>query len=326
MQTLVLALLLAAVFGLFVPSAQNRLKGMLHGKPALIWAFPFLLTAVFSGAAVLAGAFSVSLMFLVLAYTAAPVLCAVLATRWDRRSPFDVCQPAEGRTRQAGDRDRGAPRGPFRLPHDVPHPLDFLTILLIWLPLEFAAGGSLVPRAAQGFLHSVAYGIAILLGLVLFLGFRSFPGLKYNLPREPRDFWLPLAGFAVVAPVLIVLGVAIGFIPPPHLPVQSGGRMAGALGIILAGTAVPEEILFRSLIQNWLMQRFGRNWRVLLLSSFIFGCAHLDNGPQPLPNWRYMIVATVAGLAYGKVFEMGSTVLSPAALHTLVDWTKHFFF
>lgn len=295
MQTLVLALLLAAVFGLFVPAAQYRLQALLHSKASLIWAFPFLLTVVFSGAAALAGAFNMALALLVLGYTTAPVLCAVLAAKWD-------------------------------LPHNLPHVLDFLTILLIWLPLEFAAGGSLVPRPAQGFLHSVAYGIAILLGLVLFLGFRRLSGLKYNLPREPRDFWLPLAGFAIVAPVLIALGVAIGFIPPPHLPVQSGGRMAGALGIIFAGTAVPEEILFRSMIQNLLMQRFGRTWHVLLLASVIFGCAHLDNGPQPLPNWRYMIVATVAGLAYGKVFDSGSTVLSSAALHTLVDWTKHFFF
>jgi hypothetical protein len=56
------------------------------------------------------------------------------------------------------------------------------------------------PRAAQGFLHSVAYGIAIVLGLTLFLCFRSFPGLKCNPPRCNRDLWLPLAGFAILAP------------------------------------------------------------------------------------------------------------------------------
>jgi membrane protease YdiL (CAAX protease family) len=312
MQTLVLVLLLAAVFSLFIPTAQNRLQALLHGTPSLIWGFPLLLTGIFGGAAAMAGAFSIPLTLLVLIYSTAPVLCAVLANRLagsglrpvDRRQKTIVCPTTSER----------------------PHPLDFLTILLIWLPLEFAAGGSLVPRPAQGFLHSVAYGIAILLGLLLFLGFRRMPGMKYNLPKGLRDFWLPLAGFVMVAPVLIGLGIAIGFIPPPHLPVQSGGRMAGSVGIIFAGTAIPEEILFRSLIQNLLMQRFGRTWQILLLSSVIFGCAHLDNGPQALPNWRYMIVATVAGWAYGKVFERGSTVLSSAALHTMVDWTKHFFF
>ena len=85
-----------------------------------------------------------------------------------------------------------------------------------------------MPRPAQGFLHSVAYGIAILLGLILFLGFRSFSGHKYNLPRARRDLWLPLAGFALLAPVLVAVGIAIGFISTaPHWPVKSAGAMTG---------------------------------------------------------------------------------------------------
>ena len=102
--------------------------------------------------------------------------------------------------------------------------------------------------------------------------------------------------------------------------------MLSAAILIFAGTALPEEILFRSLIQSLIMLRFGANTRTLLAAAFIFGCAHLNNGPQPLPNWRYMILATIAGVAYGAVFRKASTVLSSAALHTLVDWTKHFFF
>ena len=269
------------------------LRSLLHRRAAWIWAAPPLLTIAFAGASLLAGAFSVPLTLLVLAYTVAPVLCAFL------QGPGPVQRPTA---------------------------LDFLTILLLWLPIEFAAGASLVPRAAQGFLHSVIYGVAIVLGLVLFLGFRSFPGLKIRPPTGKRDLWLPLAGFAMVAPVLAVVGTALGFIPPPHLPVQTAGRLAGAAGLIFVGTALPEEILFRSLLQNLLMLRFGSGAGPLLAASLIFGCAHLDNGPQPLPNWRYMILATIAGVAYGKVFQKGSTVLSSAGLHMLVDWTKHFFF
>ncbi len=102
--------------------------------------------------------------------------------------------------------------------------------------------------------------------------------------------------------------------------------MAAAAGVIFAGTALPEEILFRSLIQNLLMLRLGATPRTLLAASIIFGAAHLDNGPQPLPNWRYMILATIAGVAYGRVFQKSSSVVSSALLHTMVDWTKHFFF
>ncbi len=203
---------------------------------------------------------------------------------------------------------------------------DLLAILLLWLPIEFAAGQALVPGPARGFLHSVAYGIAILLGLMLFLGLRGLSGMKYQLPQNRRDLWLPLVGFVAVAPVLVAVGMAIGFIPAPHWPVQPAGKMAAAVGIIFAATALPEEILFRALIQNLLMQRLGATTRVLLLASIVFGAAHLDNGPQPVPNWRYMIEATIAGVAYGKVFQKSNSVCSSAILHMMVDWTKHFWF
>jgi membrane protease YdiL (CAAX protease family) len=292
-QLAVIAALLIAILAFLAPATQRFFETALHRKPVWIFAAPLLFTAIFSAAAELARASSLPLTLMVLAYTTAPVLCAYA------QGPGPITRPSA---------------------------LDFVTILLLWLPLEFAAGASLVPRPAQGFLHSVAYGIAILLALVIFIGFRSVPGLKFTLPRHARDYWLPLTAFAVTAPVLALAGVAIGFIPFPHAPTQSAGRMLSAIGIIFAGTALPEEILFRSLIQNLLMLRFGATTRTLFLAAFIFGSAHLDNGPQPLPNWRYMILATIAGIAYGFVFRKASTVLSSATLHMLVDWTKHFFF
>ena len=293
MQTTVLALLLAAVLALLLAPVQKRLQLLLHRAPQAICAVPLLMAAIFAGSAALAGVLSGSLVLMVLAYAAAPVLCIYL------QGPGPVQRPAV---------------------------LDFSAILLLWLPLEFGAGQNLVPRPAQGFLHSVGYGIAILLGLLLFLCFRAFPGMKYNPPRNARDWWLPLIGFAAVAPVLAVVGIAIGFIPAPHLPTRSAASMAAAVGLIFAGTALPEEILFRALIQNLLMLRFGSGWRTLLVASVIFGAAHLDNGPQAVPNWRYAIEATIAGVAYGRVFQKASSVTSSAMLHTMVDWTKHFFF
>ncbi len=285
LQTATLALLLAAIFAFFAAPVQRGLQGALRRRPALLWAAPLLLTAVFVAASAVVSAVSAAQTVVVLVYTCAPVLCR------------------------------------YKLPR-----ADFLTILLLWLPIEFAAGITFVPRASYGFLHTVIYGIAILLGLTLFLGFRPIGGMKFDLPRGWRDVWLPLAGFALVAPVLIAVGVEIGFIPPPHWPVQPAGKMAAAVGIIFAGTALPEEILFRALIQNLMMRRFGATTRTLFWASLVFGCAHLDNGPQPLPNWRYMILATIAGLAYGRVFQKSSSVVSSALLHMMVDWTKHFFF
>jgi uncharacterized protein len=255
---------------------------------------PAGLTLLFSGLALAANAFSVPLALLVLLYTFAPALAAY----------YQGPEPRSAHSRW----------------------LDFIIVLMLWLPLEFSAGQYLVPKPAQGFLHSVAYGIAILLGLTIFLGFRGLPGMKYNLPSA-RDLAYGIAAFVACAPILIVAGRLLGFIPPWHAPAHpSPGAIGRTFGTIFVGTALPEEILFRALIQNWLMQRYGFTTGMLLVAAFIFGCAHLDNGPQPLPNWRYMILATIAGVAYGKAFQKSSSVFSSVTCHALVDATKHIFF
>lgn len=293
MHTLVLGCLLLAALGFLSGQVRNRVQAGLLSRPALLFAVPAALALLFSGLAAAEGAFSLPLGLLVLGYTLLPVLAAFV------QGPASVKRPSW---------------------------LDFAVILLLWLPLEFSAGQHLIPKPAQGFLHSVAYGISIILALTIFLGFRALPGTKYHLPGA-RDLAYGAAGFAVAAPVLIVAGRLLGFIPPFHPPAHpAAGRIALTFAVIFFGTGLPEEILFRSLIQNWLMQRYGFTTRMLLISGFIFGCAHLDNGPQPLPNWRYMILATLAGIAYGKVFQKSSSVFSSVTLHALVDATKHVFF
>jgi len=284
--------LLAAILALLAPPLQRALQTVLKRRPMLLFLAPALLSAVFLIAAARSGAFNAPLTALIVAYTFVPTICAYLA--------------------------RGAPS---------PAWMDVLIIALLWFPLEFSLGHQWIPRPAQSVLHLTAYGISILLGLAIFLLFRRLSGMKYNLPRSARDLVNLLLGFAACAPILIALGRAIGFLPPFHWPPNpSPARIGSQYLVILGATALPEEILFRALIQNCIAQRLGTNAWTLLLAAFIFGCAHLDNGPGPLPNWRYMILATIAGVAYGKVFEKSSSIFASAGLHALVDLIKHLCF
>lgn len=286
------AISLAAILALLCTALQRYLQNVLKQRAALLFAIPVLLSAIFLIAAAQLGAFNLSLTALILAYTFVPAICAYLV----RRNP-------------------------------PPTWLDFVIIALLWFPLEFSVGQQWVLKSARNTLHLTAYGVSILLGLAIFLLFRRLPAMKYNLPRSPRDLTNLLLGFAACAPILIALGRVIGFLPPFHWPPQpSPLRIASQYLIILAATALPEEILFRALIQNSIAQRLGTNTRTLLLAAFIFGCAHLDNGPGPLPNWRYMILATIAGVAYGKVYEKSSSIFASAGLHALVDLIKHLCF
>ena len=289
MLAILLAIELAAILALLCTGLQRFLQKLFERRPALLFLAPVLLSAFFLLPSLLLGAFNISLSTLILIYTFAPVTGAYLV----RKTP-------------------------------PPTWTDFLIIALLWFPLEFSLGQQWVLKSARNTLHLAAYGVSILLGLAIFLLFRRLDRMKYNLPRSPRDLLNLLLGFAVCAPILIALGRAIGFLPPFHWPAQpTPARIAEQYLIILAATALPEEILFRGLIQNAITQRLGINLWTLLLAAFIFGCAHLDNGPGPLPNWRYMILATIAGIAYGKVYEKSSSIFASAGLHALVDLIKH---
>jgi membrane protease YdiL (CAAX protease family) len=287
MHTLLIALFLLIVLALFSSALQARLRGLLGRRPAAVFVAPAALTALFAAVLAASGGWSAAFVLLAAAYTFLPTALVYARRPW----------------------------------------LDFAAILLLWLPIEFAAGRQLLPRAAWDAANLTARGTAITLALVLFLLFRNLPGMKYNLPRKWTDLLYPAIGFACVTPVLIALGLRLGYMGP-FLGLQR--FRAGAFALlwlkILLGVAVPEELLFRSLIQNWLMQRFGFTHKTLLAAALIFGAAHLDNPPGPLPNWRYMILATITGFVFGKVFWRSSAIWSSAGLHALVNGVRHTFF
>jgi len=77
-------------------------------------------------------------------------------------------------------------------------------------------------------------------------------------------------------------------------------------------TAVPEELLFRGIIQNACVQWIGRR-RGLVAASIVFGLAHL-------PDFRYVFLATLAGAAYGWVYGRTERITASAITHAGVDW------
>ncbi|HWF45561.1 MAG TPA: CPBP family intramembrane glutamic endopeptidase [Bryobacteraceae bacterium] len=285
--------LLAVILCLLIPSVQNAAQALLNSDRKRTIIVALVLSCLLLGEAARLYALSPGLAVLVFAYTLAPVLIL-----YGQR-------PGSGASWR-----------------------DLTAMLVLWLPLEFAVGANLVPKAAQGQLHAAAYGVAITLALTLFLLARRLPGMKYNLPLWAADFRNAVVGFAVAIPLLIPLGLWLGFLAPMHAMHFTVTGLLWRMAVIFAGTALPEEILFRSLIQNWVMQRLGPSRLVsaIVISGLIFGCAHLDNGPQALPNWRYGILASLAGMLFGAVFAKSNSVVVSALVHMAVDTTKHAWF
>lgn len=59
-------------------------------------------------------------------------------------------------------------------------------------------------------------------------------------------------------------------------------------------------------------------------ASILFGLSHITNGQ--FPNWRYALLATIAGFFYGFTWRKTGSIFASAIVHALVDATWHFFF
>ena len=197
-----------------------------------------------------------------------------------------------------------------------PGVFDLLAVLVIWLPFDLRLLENIwVWPEGQG-----AYGLqtvmAVDLAVLLFVLVRGTEGIGYRFQLSRDGARAAVVSFVFLSAVAIPLGLAIRFIrydPDPFDAV----RLIGSFLAIFLFIGIPEELLFRGLIQNFLDQWLGKGWTSLLLASIVFGAAHLDND-QP-PNFAYALMATIAGIFYGRAFRRTGGLMAPALVHALVD-------
>jgi membrane protease YdiL (CAAX protease family) len=94
----------------------------------------------------------------------------------------------------------------------------------------------------------------------------------------------------------------------------------GTLWVIALG----EEFFFRGLLQQWATGWLKSEWGGLALTSLLFGAAHLWF--RDFPNWRFAIVAAVAGLFYGLAFRQAKSIRASMVTHALTVTTWRIFF
>jgi len=207
---------------------------------------------------------------------------------------------------------------------------DFATIVGIWVAVKpfpnrwgFSTSHWLWPYPGG----RLAYVLTILLGvniaLATFVLVRRLNGIGYSIGWGRHWEFFIAASFLVFASIGIPLGRTIGFVQfDPQwshwktLPLVS-------LGVFFF-TAWPEELLFRGLLQNMLAQVTRSEVAGWWTASLLFGFSHITN--LGFPNWRYVLLASIAGFFYGWTWRKTGSIFASALVHAAVDITWHFLF
>lgn len=196
---------------------------------------------------------------------------------------------------------------------------DALALAAFGLPIEFNWFRRAFPHDG---LDSLPRLLIVDAALHCFLVVRGLEGVGYDFWPRFRDLLIGVRELLFFAPIVISLGIALRFLTP-HAGLPPMASVASALLVTFFFVAIPEELFFRGLLQNLLEARIGRAGS-LWLSAAIFGLSHF-NKPRPF-NWRYVLLATIAGVFYGRAWRDRRRLWSSATTHTLVDvlWTLWF--
>jgi membrane protease YdiL (CAAX protease family) len=201
-----------------------------------------------------------------------------------------------------------------------------LTTVALIVVLGFLSSGSLLglkgaqlwPAGLGGFPKLMLMDLALYLYLVV----KPIDGIGYDLAPRLADVKIGLREVLFYTPIVIPLGLLLGFLHF-HRTMPQLFMVPAAWIFTFVFVALPEELFFRGLVQNLLERRLG-SLAALLVSSVLFGLSHFNK--RAVFNWRYVLLATIAGLFYGRAWRQQKRLFASSITHSTVDtiWSLWF--
>jgi len=194
---------------------------------------------------------------------------------------------------------------------------DFLVLAILGLAVDLRWFEPAWPA------HLAVFSKILLLdaGIYGFILVRQLDGVGFDLRLRLRDVTTGLRQFGWYAPIAIALGLGLSFLHFHAVwprPLTLGTDFLFTFAFI----AVPEELFFRGWMQNLIERRLGRT-PALLATAVLFGLSHFNKRAAHF-NWRYVLLAALAGIFYGRAWRRDRRVGASAITHACVDtiWSQ----
>jgi len=189
---------------------------------------------------------------------------------------------------------------------------DLVSLALLGVPIVMRWLHGAYPHPALSAMPKLLLTDAALYG---FLMVRGLEDVGYDFRPRWRDLAIGMRELVFFAPFGVGLGFALRFIGFHRLTPSLGEFLAGWITTFIL-VAIPEELFFRGILLNLLERRIGLR-AALLISAVVFGFSHFNK--RALFNWRYVVLATIAGIFYGRAWRDRRRLFSSGITHALVD-------
>ena len=231
------------------------------------------------------------------------VTCSAGDFRWQWLAVYAVLPPAIAALLQQAAEPQTSNRGNWR---------EFLILAVLGLAVDLRWFEGAWPA------HLAIFNKVILLnaGIYGFVLVRNLEGTGFDLRLRLQDLKIGMRELVFYFPIALVLGLGLGFLHA-HAVVPRLSAIAVAWMFTFFFIAVPEELFFRGWMQNLFERHMGR-MPALLLTSVLFGLAHFNKRATYF-NWRYVLLAAIAGFFYGRAWRQQRRVGASAITHASVD-------
>jgi membrane protease YdiL (CAAX protease family) len=207
-------------------------------------------------------------------------------------------------------------------------PLVAMVIAILLYIMATAAAlwaGRLVPEAGRVSDAAIHAAIAI---AIMFAVYKSVMRTLGERPHDdlPAEHALKNTGLGLLAGFLLfsaVVGVA-AFVNVYRITGYGGtSNLIFSLITIAILPGFMEELLFRGILFRWL-EEFAGSWVALILTSALFGLAHILN---PNATWfSSFAIAIEAGVLLGGAYMLTRSLWMPIGIHAAWNYTQGFIF
>jgi membrane protease YdiL (CAAX protease family) len=176
-------------------------------------------------------------------------------------------------------------------------------------------------------LNALGQAMWVRTGVFVMLAIRKVSGVGFGFWPDRRHWKWGVIYYLLFLICSVELAVAIRF-ATPHWPPWGWEKtsfvaIATFFGVLWV-LALGEEFFFRGLLQQWIGKWVHSEKGGLFITAILFGAAHLWF--RSFPNWRFAVMAALAGVFYGVAFRQTKSIRASMVTHALVVTTWRIFF
>ena len=148
--------------------------------------------------------------------------------------------------------------------------------------------------------------------------------VEFRFWPNSREWLVGVRYFAMLIPFAGLAYWGLGLVKfrdHPYNVLQAAGTFFGILWVV----AISEEFFFRGLIQQWIGKWTSSPVAALAIASILFGSVHLGFNHR-FPNWRFALVAAIAGVFYGLAWRKTKSIQASMVSHALTVTLWRVFF